>query len=109
MADVYRSHAAPISDMTLFAWHAMLMNGRRDIADVGRYRTHDDAMQIVSGALHAPRVHFEAPPSDAVPMEMARFIAWFNDSAPSSPNSLPALTRAAISQDRKSKRMNSSH
>src|SRR3546814_6081204 len=54
-------------------------------------------MQIVSGALHAPRVHFEAPPSDAVPMEMARFIAWFNDSAPSSPNSLPAITRAAIS------------
>src|SRR3546814_3181044 len=61
MADVYRSHAAPISDMTRFAWHAMLMNGRRDIADVGRYRTHDDAMQIVSGALHAPRVPFEAP------------------------------------------------
>ena len=97
MADVYRSHAAPLDDRTLFAWHAMLMNGRRDIADVGRYRTHEDAMQIVSGALHAPRVHFEAPPSDAVPMEMSRFIAWFNDSAPSSPNPLPAITRAAIS------------
>src|SRR3546814_239923 len=97
MADVYRSHAAPLNDRTLFAWHAMLMNGRRDIADVGRYRTHEDAMQIVSGALHAPRVHFEAPPSDAVPMEMSRFIAWFNDSAPSSPNPLPAITRAAIS------------
>ena len=36
--------------------HAMLMNGRRDIADVGRYQTHEDAMQIVSGALHPPRV-----------------------------------------------------
>jgi Fic family protein len=97
MADVYRNHAAPLDDRTLFAWHAMLMNGRRDLADVGRYRTHEDAMQIVSGALHAPRVHFEAPPSDANPMEMARFIAWFNDSAPSSPNPLPAITRAAIS------------
>src|SRR3546814_591335 len=75
----------------------MLMNGRRDIADMGRYRTHEDAMQIVSGALHAPRVHFEAPPSDVVPMEMSRFIAWFNDSAPSSSNPLPAITRAAIS------------
>ena len=63
MADVYRNHAAPLDDRTLFAWHAMLMNGRRDIADVGRYRTHEDAMQIVSGALHAPRVHFEAPAS----------------------------------------------
>src|SRR3546814_16804098 len=75
----------------------MLMNGGGDIADVGSYRTHEDAMQIVSCALHAPRVHFESPPSDAVPMEMSRFIAWFNDSAPSSPNPLPAITRAAIS------------
>ena len=74
MADVYRNHAAPLDDQTLLAWHAMLMNGRRDIADVGRYRMHEDAMQIVSGALHTPRVHFEAPASDAVPMEMARFI-----------------------------------
>jgi Fic family protein len=97
IADVYRNHSKPLDDQTLFAWHAMLMNGRRDIADVGRYRTHNDAMQIVSGALHAPRVHYQAPPSAAVPMEMSRFIGWFNDSAPSSPNPLPAITRAAIS------------
>lgn len=96
MADVYRNHAAPLDDRTLFAWHAMLMNGRRDITDVGRYRTHEDAMQIVSGAIHAPRVHFEAPPSKTIPMEMSRFIAWFNKSAPSSPKPLPAITRAAI-------------
>ena len=67
MADVYRNHLESLNNQTLFAWHAMLMNGRRDIADVGRYRTHEDAMQIVSGALHAPRVHFEAPPSETVP------------------------------------------
>jgi Fic family protein len=97
MADVYRNHAAPLDDQTLFAWHAMVMNGRRDITDVGRYRRHQDAMQIVSGALHAPRVHFEAPPSDTVPAEMSRFIAWFNDSAPESAKPLPAITRAAIS------------
>ena len=97
MADIYRNHAAPLFDQTIFAWHTMLMNGRRDIADVGRYRTHKDAMQIISGALHAPRVHFEAPPSETVPMEMSRFIAWFNDSAPSSPHPFPAITRAAIS------------
>jgi Fic family protein len=97
MADVFRKHTVPLDDQTLFAWNAMLMNGRRDIADVGRYRTHEDAMQIVSGALHAPRVHFEAPPSDTVSLEMSRFIAWFNDSGPSSPNPLPAITRAATS------------
>ncbi len=36
MADIYRNHATPLDDQTLFAWHAMLMNGHRDIVDVGR-------------------------------------------------------------------------
>lgn len=67
MADLYRRWAEPLSEAQLFAWHAMLMNGRRDLAAVGAYRTHEDAMQIVSGRLHAPRVHFEAPPSAADP------------------------------------------
>jgi Fic family protein len=80
----------------LFQWHALLLNGRRDLADIGRYRTHTDPMQIVSGALHAPKVHFEAPPSHAVPGEMSAFVAWFNGSAPGSSSSLSALERAGI-------------
>ena len=72
------------------------MNGRRDLADIGAYRTHADPMQIVWGTLHAPRVHFEAPPSDRVPEEMARFIAWFNESSPQGGAPVPAITRAAI-------------
>ena len=66
MADVYCNHAAPLDDRALFAWHAMLMNGRRDIADVGRYRTHEDAMQIVSGALH----HLDADARDGLTIEL---------------------------------------
>lgn len=96
MADLYRNHAAPLADELLFGWHAMLMNGRRDLVDIGRYRTHADAMQIVSGALHAPRVHFEAPPSDTVPDEMMQFIEWFNATAPGRAGTLPAITRAGI-------------
>jgi Fic family protein len=96
MVDLHRRYAEPLTDQILFDWHTMLMNGRRDIADVGTYRTHADPMQIVSGALHAPRVHFEAPPSDRVPGEMARFVAWFNESAPKGGAPLPAVTRAAI-------------
>lgn len=96
MADLYRRWAEPLSEAQLFAWHAMLMNGRRDLGAVGAYRTHEDAMQIVSGPLHAPRVHFEAPPSARVPAEMAGFIAWFNASAPGGTAPLPAITRAAI-------------
>jgi Fic family protein len=96
MADLYRRYAEPLTDRQLFDWHRMLMNGRRDLAEIGGYRTHEDAMQIVSGALHAPRIHFEAPPSGRVPAEMARFIAWFNDTAPQGRSSMPAITRAAI-------------
>lgn len=96
MADLYRRYAESLTDRLLFDWHKMLMNGRRDLAGIGSYRTHADPMQIVSGALHAPRIHFEAPPSDRVPDEMARFIAWFNDSSPQGSKPLAAITRAAI-------------
>src|SRR5712691_7436794 len=53
-------------------------------------------MEVVSGPIHEPRVHFEAPPSTKVPEEMARFLDWFNRTAPSGADSLPALTRAGI-------------
>src|SRR3546814_1050492 len=82
MANLYRTYADPLTDQMLFDWHAMLMNGRRDLNEIGRYRTHTDPMQIVSGALHAPRVHYEAPPSDRVQTEMQALVAWFNESAP---------------------------
>lgn len=96
MADLYRRYAQPLTDGQLFEWHKMLMNGRRDMADIGTYRTHADAMQIVAGALDTPHVHFEAPPSDQVPMEMRGFIDWFNDCSPQGSSPLPAITRAAI-------------
>src|SRR5450755_308172 len=51
-------------------------------------------MEVVSGPVHAPRVHFEAPPSSRIPGEMARFVMWFNRTAPGGTEPLPALTRA---------------
>jgi Uncharacterized conserved protein len=53
-------------------------------------------MQVVSGRIGFPKIHFEAPPSNTVPSEMARFIDWFNRSAPTGNPPLPALTRAGI-------------
>jgi Fic family protein len=53
-------------------------------------------MQVVSGPIGAPKVHFEGPPSKQVPAEMKRFIAWFNRTAPQGAESLPAITRAGI-------------
>jgi len=96
MVDLYRSFAEPLSDETLFSWHRMLFRERGRLIDVGRYRTGADAMEIVSGPIHEPRVHFEAPPAAKTPKEMARFIAWFNRTAPRGGEPLPALTRAGI-------------
>jgi len=96
MANLFHSYREPVSDAMLFHWHALLMNGRRDLADIGRYRTHADPMQIVSGALHAPKVHFEAPPSQAVPAEMKAFIGWFNDSRPDGRSPVSVLARAGV-------------
>jgi hypothetical protein len=94
MVDLYRSFPDPLSHETLFAWHRMLTRGRRDLRYVGCYREDAEPMQVVSGALYSPRVHFEAPPSSEMPKEMARFVKWFNRTGPDGETSLPTLTRA---------------
>lgn len=96
MVDLYTCFQQPLSHQTLFDWHSMLMNGRRDLRAVGAYRQHQEAMQVVSGRLDNPRVHFEAPPSAQVAQEMAAFVDWFNRTQPHEPAALPALTRAGI-------------
>jgi Fic family protein len=96
LVGLYRSIPNPLSSELLFEWHRMVMAGRTDLHDVGSYRTSVEPMQIVSGAIYAPKVHYEAPPSDRVPTEMERFIAWFNRTAPGGPEPLPALTRAGL-------------
>jgi Fic family protein len=96
MVDLYRSFAAPVSPVMLFGWHRMLVQERSDLSDIGRYRTSAEPMQIVSGTMGRPRVHYEAPPSKRVPAEMKRLIEWFNRTGPEKPNALPALTRAGL-------------
>src|SRR5262249_41259434 len=53
-------------------------------------------MQVVSGPIAEPRIHFEAPPSSHVSSEMKRFISWFKRTPPEGQEPLPALTRAGI-------------
>jgi len=97
MIDVYSTYGAPLSDETLFRWHEMLLSHDRRLGVVGAYRQHADAMQIVSGRVDRPTVHFEAPPSAQVQTEMSRFVDWFNATSPNGDDVLPALTRAALS------------
>lgn len=96
MVELYREFDAPMGDSLLFRWHESLMNGRRDLANIGTYRTGSNPMQVVSGPLHEPKVHFEAPPSSVVPTEMKRFMKWFAATSPKGKTPLPILTRAGV-------------
>lgn len=78
------SHAAtPLTAERLWGWHAALFptgySGMNKIA-VGQWRNDADGpMQVVSGPLERRRVHFQAPPAEALPIEMARFLGWANE------------------------------
>ncbi len=96
MTDLYKNFHEPLSHATLFTWQQMLASGRKDLKETGCYRTHREPMQVVSGKMYEPRIHFEAPPSKKVPGLMNAFIKWFNDTAPLGKNPLPPLTRAGI-------------
>jgi Fic family protein len=92
MIDLYESFNKKLSHKTLSSWHEMLCTGRRDLKDIGKYRTHDEPMQVVSGPIHKPNIHFEAPPSDKMKQEMDAFIKWFHESR----DKINPLTRASI-------------
>ena len=96
MLDLYEHFDVRLTHHTLFEWHRMIMSGRKDLNDPGRYRSGADPMQIVSGPIHDPNIHFEAPPSSRVSEEMDQFLEWFNATAPEGPRALPAVTRAGI-------------
>jgi Fic family protein len=81
MEDAATHWGSALSQERLFRWQAALFpigySSLRSVA-TGRYRSHSDPMQIVSGPVGSETVHYEAPPSNAVPREMRNFLGWFN-------------------------------
>ncbi|WP_178988302.1 Fic family protein [Winogradskyella schleiferi] len=96
LMDVRETFSEPLTQEKLFAWHASLMMGANDVL-VGTWRTHKEPMQVISGALGKQKIHFEAPPSDSVPIEVKQFLQWFNDSSPSGKHPIKKpIIRSAI-------------
>ncbi|MBF0588181.1 MAG: Fic family protein [Magnetococcales bacterium] len=94
--DAVNQFDQPLSKSRLSAWHAAMFptgcSGLEKII-VGEYR--DDlkgAMQVVSGPIERPRIHYQAPPADSLDMEMRRFVRWFNHP----PKALDGVIRAGI-------------
>ncbi|KPQ24590.1 MAG: hypothetical protein HLUCCA13_08725 [Halomonas sp. HL-48] len=84
----------PLSRETLCLWQSMLFvqgPGLLGNIRVGELRG-DHPMQVVSGRLDKPNVHFEAPPRGQLEAELDAFITWFNNP----PQGLDALVRAGI-------------
>lgn len=84
----------PLTVPRLCQWQAALFpDGPGALSDirVGTLRG-DQPMQVVSGRIDRPRVHFEAPPRERLEAELEAFLHWFN--AP--PAGLDSLLRAGI-------------
>ncbi len=90
-----------LDDDRLWRWQSALFpggtSGVRRIA-VGRYREHTDAMEIVSGLVGREVVHYTAPPSSQVALEMAQFLVWFDSTRPGAQGAAPlnGLLRAGL-------------
>ena len=93
--DATARSAEPLSAQRLYGWHAALFptgySGMTPIA-IGRWRDDADGpMQVVSGPLGRRRLHFQAPPAQALPAQMQRFLDWAN-----ADGNEPALLKAGL-------------
>jgi len=79
MVEVRKKFNQSLNEDTLFEWHKLLFQHTNRIYS-GIWRFHSEPMQVVSGNYENEIIHFEAPPSDAIPKMMKDFISWFNTS-----------------------------
>ena len=93
--DATRKFDTSLNKQRLFGWHGALFptgySGLHKIR-VAQWRGHDDPMRVVSGPVGRERIHFEAPPGDAVDGEMKRFLQWWKESH----GSVDGLLRAGV-------------
>lgn len=97
MLEAVTALETPLTLDTLLRWHALLFPepGLLQPIAAGQLRRDDDGpMQVVSGRIDRPRVHFEAPPATRLKAELAGFVEWFNASL--GDHALDPLIRAGL-------------
>ncbi len=94
MLDAVQNNYNPLDSERFFAWHAALFpTGRSGMyrITVGDWRTGEEPMQVVSGAMGHQQVHYEAPASKQVPQMMNQLIDWVNNA-----NHVDPVIKAAV-------------
>lgn len=83
LLDATRAYQQPLDLQRLFTWHGWLFpNDDHLLARplrIGMLRG-EEPMQVVSGRLDRPTVHFEAPPRAGLEAQLDDFLAWFESS-----------------------------
>lgn len=97
MLDATQHHQTPLTSERLMRWHTLLFPESSSLlanrVRVGALRGVEP-MQVVSGRIDRPVVHFEAPPRDGLEKQLEGFFYWFNASRTDS--TLDPLLRAGI-------------
>ncbi|MCP1472936.1 Fic family protein [Pseudomonas sp. EB276 TE3739] len=84
MLDATHGFDEPLTLARLLEWHSWLFPAEETMFNarpmlVGTLRG-DEPMQVVSGRLDRPTVHFEAPPRRGLEQQIERFLNWFEAS-----------------------------
>jgi Fic family protein len=97
MLDATQRHDAPLTSERLMHWHRLLFPETSALLatslQVGVLRG-PEPMQVVSGRINRPVVHFEAPARENLEKLLDDFLYWFNSSR--SDRTLDPLVRAGI-------------
>lgn len=98
MFDATRRFAEPLTCARLLEWHRWLFPDQENDLNaramhVGALRG-DEPMQVVSGRIDRPTVHFEAPPREGLERQLEQFLDWFEASR--NQVALDPLLRAGI-------------
>ncbi len=95
MLDASQNYLVPLTADRLFDWHASLFpTGRSGMFKISVAEWRKDStgpMQVVSGAMGKEKVHFQAPDSSLIEIEMVRFLDWFGNE-----EKMDLLLKAAI-------------
>jgi Fic family protein len=95
MLDATQKFNEPLAKERLFDWHADLFPEVRKTGDkfrIGAWRDDSQGlMQVVSGPIGRPKVHYEAPAAARIDSEMRKFLKWLDGNEQQDP-----LLRAAI-------------